>query len=608
MEDKRLEANDIMVPDAGDHTDTPVLLAGRFEAIMAEMVEGIIITDMEGRVQWVNEAVLRLLELSDTQTVRGSFFGQLFHACKTYDLRYRSVVPGIEQKDLPGLLHAMPFKQTILCRFPSSRTICLDVVYSLLKDQSHQPAGVICNLHDLTDFYLTYVNASQGNAALLSLINAISHFHDLLTPPQPGEALALPPSVSSIGEHLAELIRNLLKGQATFLFSLGAHDRRLYYVAFSGLTPEQAALRWKNSGRFGIEDFLDQEDIAQLYAHKQVDVDREHIRIPFVPSVDLLVGNLYWTPLFVKEELVGMFVLGRDCPCSDEEAELVQAVAALTTLMIECVRPFALADQEKGEHLVSQATDQIIDAFLTAASHELKTPLTTIKGNIQLALRRLAKLKDQSRTPCETVYPSIEQVLEPLEAANDSARVQERLIRNLIDDTQIQTNTLELHFQRRALVALVRETVAQFQKQYPTREITLLVPPQELWVTVDRMRIQQVVQSYLLNALYQSPASQPIIVRLRSEGGQAYLSIHDTGPGIALAEQEHIWERLYHARGASSQSTLDLSMGMNFYLCHILIERHHGQVGVESIPGQGTIFWFSLPLTQDNTQDDSVGT
>jgi signal transduction histidine kinase len=52
---------------------------------------------------------------------------------------------------------------------------------------------------------------------------------------------------------------------------------------------------------------------------------------------------------------------------------------------------------------------------------------------------------------------------------------------------------------------------------------------------------------------------------------------------------------------------MDLSMGMNFYLSHTLIERQHGQVGVESIPGRGTIFWFSLPLLPDNTQDDSVG-
>jgi signal transduction histidine kinase len=126
-------------------------------------------------------------------------------------------------------------------------------------------------------------------------------------------------------------------------------------------------------------------------------------------------------------------------------------------------------------------------------------------------------------------------------------------------------------------------------------------------VTVDSRRIQQVVQSYLINAYYQSPVNHPIIVRLRSERGQAYLSIHDEGPGIALAEQEHIWERLYHSRDASLQSTFDVSMGMNFYLCRILIERHHGGVGVESIPGRGTILWFSLPLAQDDTQDDSIG-
>ncbi|BCL82270.1 PAS domain-containing sensor histidine kinase [Ktedonobacteria bacterium brp13] len=591
-------------------TDTPSCLADRFEAIMAEMAEGIIITDMEGQVQWVNKAALRLLKVSGTQVVRGISFGQLFYACETYDLSYRSVVPGINQKDMPGLLHATPFRQTMLCCFPSGSTICLDAVYTLLKDQQDQQSvGVICHLHDLTDFYLTHVNASQSNAALLSLINAIAHLRDLLTAPLPGEVLALPPSVHLIGQHLADLIRNLLGGQSTFLYSLGAHDRLIYYIALSGLTPEQAALRWENSGRYGIESLLDQELIAQLYAHKQVLVDREHMRLPFLPSIDpsaenfcYSAENFCWTPLFVKQELAGMFVVGRDRPYTAEESELVQAVAALATMMIEYVGPFASGNQAKGVQLVSQATDQIIDSFLTLASHELKTPLTTIKGNIQLALRRLAKLRDQAGTPCEAVYPSIEQVLESLEAANASARTQERIIRNLIDDTQIQTNTLELHLQHCALAALVRETVAQYQKHYPERQITLLLPSQELWVTVDSRRIQQVVQAYLINAYYQSPANHPIIVRLRSEGGQAYLSIHDEGPGIALEEQEHIWERLYRARDASPQSTLDVSMGMDFYLCRILIERHHGGVGVESIPGRGTIFWFSLPLVQDDSE------
>ncbi|GCE24257.1 hypothetical protein KDK_80570 [Dictyobacter kobayashii] len=572
------------------------MLTDQFEAIMSKMTEGIIIIDMEGKIQWINEAAFNLLELSQQQIPPGTSFEQLFSYRRAYDLQYRPISPRINLEKLLSLANSSIQKQPLLCFLPSGGTVCIDVVYTLLKDQE-KPTGIICQLHNLTEFYQTQANTSRNNTALLSLINAIAHLHDLLAASPPEEALSLPSSIHIIGQHLADLIRGLLGGQAVFLFSLGSLDQRLYYIAFGGLTPEQAELRWQNSGRYGLEDFLDPHEIAQLYEHQQVMVDREHMRIPFLRAVDFPASYLFWTPLFVKQELVGMFVLGRDCPCNAEESELVQAVATLTTLMIEYVRPVASMDQEKGNDLVLQATGQIINTFLDLASHELKTPLTSTMGNIQLALRRLEKLNDQIREEGEGISKKIELLRDPLEAASDSARIQERIIRNLIDDAQIQKKLLEIHPRPYELTALIQEAVKHHQQQYPDRQVTLALPPQELWANVDAIRIKQVIQIYLTNAHHQSPIDQPIAVRLRIDLSQAYISVQDKGPGIALQEQERIWDRLYRSQGTAPQNELDLSMGMNFYLCRMLIEHHKGQVGVESIPGHGSIFWFSIPST-----------
>ncbi|GLV55566.1 hypothetical protein KDH_24100 [Dictyobacter sp. S3.2.2.5] len=566
-----------------------------FELLMAEMEEAIILTGLDNKVHWLNKAATGLLELPSAEEAMGRPYGELFNQCRIYDLNHRPFSKNTETKAMQALLDPQTHKQTVLCLLPSSRIACIDIVRTFIRQQS-QPTSIMYQLHDLTHFYEEQKSSCQNNSALLSLINAISHLRDLLAAPPSEESLSIPSSIHAIGQHLVDLIRDLLGGQAAFLFSLGATDQRLYYIAFSGLTQPQAELRWQNSGRYSLADFLDPDSIEQLRLHKQVRVDRKHMRIPFLKRVDFTAANLFWTPLFVKQELVGMFVLGRDNPCDAEESKLVEAVATLTALMIEYVRPFANANQEQGNDMVVQATNQIINTFLNLASHELKTPLTATMGNIQLALRRLERLKKQA--DLSDINKKIEQLRDPLEAASDSARLQERIIRNLIDDSRIQSDTFELDIQRCELLELVKETVEQHQERHPEQQFTLRLPPQALWVNVDVHRIKQVLQTYLTNASQQSPSDQPIVVQIRMEVDQAYISIHDRGPGIALEEQEHIWERLYRSLGTAPQNELDLSMGMSFYLCRNLVERHHGLVGVESIPGHGSTFWFSLPLAR----------
>ncbi|WP_338250747.1 sensor histidine kinase [Dictyobacter halimunensis] len=561
------------------------------------MAEGIIILDTQGRVQWLNEAALMLLELSCKDIPSGTSFLDLFQSLRASDLNYHPLSPGLNYEHLMELASAGPNKQTILCFLPSGHTLCVDIVYTLLQEEE-QPTKILCQLHNLTDFYLQQIQISQNNAAQLSLIHAIFHLHDLLAVSPPEEELSIPSSIHIIGQHLADLIRDLLEGQAVFLFSLGSLDQRLYYIAFSGLTAEQTELRWKNSGRYRLADFLDPGAIEDLRAQKQVTIDRQHMHIPFAKPVDLPSSYLFWTPLFLKQELVGAFVLGRDYPCNTEESELVRAVATLTTLMIEYARSFAPLDHEKSNEMVLQATSQIIDAFLDLTSHELKTPLTTTMGNIQLALRRLEKLKDQINRQEEVISKDIERVQDPLEAANESARTQQQMIENMIDDAQIQKKTLQLHRRREELTKLIKKAVAQQQKHSRDRQFQLTLPPQEVWVSIDPRRINQVMHTYLSNAHRQSPANQPIEVALRVDTSQACISVHDTGPGIAPEEQEHIWERLYRSQGTAPQHELDLSMGIRFYLCRTLIEAHQGTVGVDSTLGHGTTFWFSLPLVE----------
>jgi signal transduction histidine kinase len=132
----------------------------------------------------------------------------------------------------------------------------------------------------------------------------------------------------------------------------------------------------------------------------------------------------------------------------------------------------------------------------------------------------------------------------------------------------------------------------------PERTIVLKMLPMEQDVPVfaDAERITKVLNTYLGNALNHSPIGQPVTVELVVVDSEALVSVHDEGPGIPRNEQEHLWERFYRAKGSAVQHELDLSLGLGFYLCKAITEYHHGHVGVRSGPGQGTTFWFTLPV------------
>jgi signal transduction histidine kinase len=196
------------------------------------------------------------------------------------------------------------------------------------------------------------------------------------------------------------------------------------------------------------------------------------------------------------------------------------------------------------------------------------------------------------------VSEQLEQVQQPLASATQNARLQERLIKELIDDARLQANTLELHLKQCDLVALLREAVTHQQRLAPERTIVLDVIPIEQAVPIiaDAERITRVINSYLEHALSFSPANEPVTVQLTLEDAVARVSVHDAGPALPVEEQGRIWERFHSIKRMAEEHALEPGFGLGFYLSRVFIERHHGHVGVQSDPDHGTTFWFTLPV------------
>ena len=226
-------------------------------------------------------------------------------------------------------------------------------------------------------------------------------------------------------------------------------------------------------------------------------------------------------------------------------------------------------------------------------SHELRTPLTVILGLIELALLHI-ELRPSSLAPeAEGLINQIERVLK---RASGQVEIETRLVEELLEVSRLEMHKFELSLQQENLVTIVEETVANQQQVAPTRDIELVLPPDELVpVIADAGRIGQVLTNYLTNALKYAPVEQVVSVHLEVEASGARVSVRDQGPGLTPEQQQWVWERFYQAAGPGLRGP-DRGLGLGLAIAKAIIEQHQGQVGVRSAPGRGSTFWFTVPL------------
>jgi len=576
--------------------------SNQLECIFESLPDSVIACDGEGKILRANAAALKLFEVPSEDLCQGMDYQEFLHRYTMGDEQQRAIA--LE----PWLMHLVVDdeaasclqKETMLLQLPSGREVYVTMCGLPLLVCIKQAAGTFYVFHDITRRYQKALHLQRVHQALSSLREAIAHLPEQILCTFPEGIFLLSPPVLFVAQQLVDLIGHVLDCQYVSLVALGPTGR-LYYAVGSGFTPEQEQYRREMRGHFLPSDFFDETALARLAAGQEVILSTDRLRVPPGARADFGAGNLLVVPLFIEQQRVGALVIvkaGFDSGYTPEEIELVKAVAAETMLVIDCLHCLCEQAEERARALAQQEMSLLVNEFLNLASHELNTPLTSIKGNIQLAQRRLATLKRQLAEQPGRVSEQIEQVQHSLASAAQSARLQERIVKALMDDARIQSGTLELHTTRRDLSVLLREAVARQQRLAPERTIVLeSMPPERVVpVMVDAERITQVITSYLANALSYSPADQPVTVQLRVEDAVARVSVHDHGPGIPGEEQGRIWGRFYFAREIAEQQELDLSLGLGLYLSRAFIERHHGSVGVESDPGHGTTFWFTLPV------------
>jgi PAS domain S-box-containing protein len=261
-------------------------------------------------------------------------------------------------------------------------------------------------------------------------------------------------------------------------------------------------------------------------------------------------------------------------------------------------------EEARANELALREANRRMDEFLGIVSHELRTPLTTIKGNVQLARFRLRTSLREVPEHMDVLRSMLEEVQMMLDRAERQTNVQNRMVSDLLDISRLQADKLELRLVPCDLAALVLETVEDQRSTTLKRALYLEMPEGETAPALaDPERIGQVLSNFITNALKYSQEGCPVFVQLKKGENMVRVSVKDEGPGLTPTEQEQVWDRFAQVEGIKRQRGSSVGLGLGLYISRAIIVQHQGQIGVESTKGEGSTFWFALPLAdpEDNS-------
>lgn len=261
-------------------------------------------------------------------------------------------------------------------------------------------------------------------------------------------------------------------------------------------------------------------------------------------------------------------------------------VTGLITVGFE-VTDHVLARQ-KNEHLLEslQQADKLKDQFLGIVSHELRTPLNGIQGFGSILADGLAG--ELSAEQAHYVHRIL-----------DSSDILLGLVDELLDVSRIQAGKFTLERQAVEVSALVKEALVERGTQALEKGLSILneVPADLPVVDADPRRVRQMLSNLLTNAIKHTPEGGAIALRAHVEGETVRLAVSDTGVGIAPEQLPRVFEAFTQVDMSNTRQVGGVGLGL--FIVKMLVEAHGGELGVESEVGQGSTFWFTLPVISD---------
>ena len=539
----------------------------RTETMIAGMSDGVMLVDGEGRIVFINPAGRKILG-------RGDVGVPLVKHASTYGLR------GEDGKALTE--EALPAAQALATgRTVRDMTMIVardgqDIAISMSATPLHEEGkitGVVVTFRDITERRRLEEEMQLQAERAQILADAGAFFSSNIDPVWVTQAIA---------ERVAEVLGDWA---AVILKNSDSKDLRVASIYHRDMTSLGLAWSYIYRQPLTVGDGIIGQVVATGYpsltrnittAGSAQDTTSYH-----APSMQL--ASLLILPLRTRREILGVLVIAANDPdraMTDDNLPLAEVLAERAALAVENAKLYT--EQVEARQKVEDLS-RLKDEFLSIASHELRTPVTSIKGYTQLA-KTLIRENDLATSE------------EYLDIALDQIDRMSRLILELLDVSRIETGRLEIRRESIPWSTFVRDVVHRHHTAVSERRFHLNVPDQSKVVLGDRDRLEQVLGNLLENAVKYSPDGSDIFVSVEDKGEQLVTAVCDRGIGIPADELNQVFERFHRGRQVSSTNYGGLGLGL--YITKQIVERHGGTIWVDSKEGSGTTFFFALPVAQ----------
>lgn len=465
----------------------------------------------------------------------------------------------------------------------------INFVYQPIKNANHEISGIFVHGFDVTEQVLARkkIEESQRNSAFLSeaskVLSSSLNYKDILTVVS---KLSIP--------YLADFcVFDMLTDDNTIQRVTWAHaDKSLkeYIKIVESFTPDTSYT--KNPVAYSLQVgkpvFAPLVDDAWL---QKTATSPKHLAF----QRKLGYTSVMTVPLRIRGEVRGnlafIYTKFSNRQYTETELRLAEELAYRAAIAIENSR---LYQQSQKEIEARKALEKQKDDFIGMASHELKTPVTSLKGFTQV-LQVMAERNEQ---------PGYVDLLKKMDAQLNKLT---DLIGDLLDVTKIESGRLHFNLTKFDFDQLVDDVVESLQL---TTEKHVLIKQGKTGKTVygDRDRIEQVMNNLISNAIKYSPHTEKIMVMSAVEDGLIQFCVQDFGIGIPKDKQEKVFEQFFRVSGPNTHTFPGLGLGL--YISSEIIKRLGGRIWVNSNKGKGSTFCFSLPIRkrpieqQEHTMSD----
>jgi signal transduction histidine kinase/CHASE3 domain sensor protein len=540
----------------------------RTEAMIGGMADGVMLVDRQGTTVFLNPAAQRLLARNDAGV-------PIERQADVYGLRTESGEKP-DPKELPAaqaLSTGKAVHDVTMLIARGDRQVSISMTATPLHEDGRL-SGAIVTFRDITERRRLEEEMQHQAERAQILADAGAFFASNIDPVWVTQAIA---------ERTAEVLGDW----AAVILKSGGNELRVASIYHRDLASLGLAWSYIYRQPLVVGEGMIGQVVATGYPSLMQNVGGGSAAPGFAVGTSMRanptkLASLLILPLRTRREMLGALVIAANDPeraLTDEKLPLAEILAERAALAVENAKLYT--EQVEARRKVEDLS-RLKDEFLSIASHELRTPVTSIKGYTQLA-KTLIRENDLATSE------------EYLDIALDQIERMSRLILELLDVSRIETGRLEIRREPIEWPEFVRDVVHRHHTAVSERRFQLVAPDHTDKVVMgDRDRLEQVLGNLLENSVKYSPDGSEIVVTVEDKGDHFVTSVADRGIGIPSDEIAQVFERFHRGRQVSSTNYGGLGLGL--YITKQIVERHGGMIWVESREALGTTFSFTLPV------------